>query len=186
MIRGVLMTLALGGLAGSCQTVETKKPAAAVVNPPPAPSKAKVKVKKVKSKPAPEKPKVAAAPSVPDSIKAPELPAKLEPETEAEKKLDGNLLQIVRAGRTGKASGAEAKAKSLHLTDSANLVKVEITAVDKEKVEAVKKAVEAEKGNIVVGLENHVFAMVPPASVEALAKLTEVFSMAVVSDTLRQ
>jgi hypothetical protein len=191
MIRGALAIVLLGCAAGACQTVDNKKPSAAV---PPLPvpvsskdskktAESKPKVSKAKSK---SKSKDAKAVTLPASIQAPKLPAKLEPETEAEKKLDGNLLQIVRAGRGGAVADANAKAKSLNLLDSTNLLKVEITAVDKEKVDALKKAVEAEKGNIIVGLENHVFAMVPASSIEELAKLAEVFSMATVSDTLRQ
>lgn len=147
-----------------------------------------------KKPPAPDNPKPAkpvsrrkrAAKKKQAAVPEPKIPAKVEPVTENEKKLTGDLLEIVRAGRVTPEGGAEVKAKSLKLLDDEKLVKVEVVATEAARVDAVKKAIEEQKGKVLVHLENHVFALIPLSAIEPLAAAEAVHSVATVPDSIRQ
>ncbi len=120
------------------------------------------------------------------NVKTPALPAKTQADTAADQKLDDRLLQLVKASRGGGATAAEAKAKALSLYEKESLVKVEITAVNNDGVPAIKKEIETGKGELIVDLANHIFALVPTSLIEPLSKLPAVYTIASTANTVRQ
>jgi len=111
---------------------------------------------------------------------------KLEARTEDEKKLDANLLRIVRANESGGSGQAEIVAKSLDLLRPDSRMKVDVALTGNDKVTAFREALPALHGEIIVSLQNHVFIWLPPASIPALAARTDVFTVATVASSLGQ
>lgn len=119
-------------------------------------------------------------------VNAPVLPAKQSAVTLVDQKLDDRLLQLVKAARGGGVTAADAMAKALSLYEKESLVKVEITAVDTAKVPVIKKAIETGKGELIIDLENHIFALVPSGLIETLAQSPAVYTIASTAATVRQ
>lgn len=163
-----------------CGMKNPKVPSASVpADPPPAPAQSAPPASP--AQPSASQPVSGAS----GKISSPALPGRLEPENEAEKKLDGNLLRVARAARTEGAQQAEATAKGLSILGEDRRIKIEVALMDKSNVPAIREAIAAVGGQVIVALENHVFVFLPPASIETLARRSDVFSMATPSDTVR-
>src|SRR5262249_15543470 len=132
--RGRAVRLCVAGIvltASSCAVTPAKSPKAA-----------QAPVPAVKPAPSADPQTPPANPSVPS------FPARPEPQTDAEKKLDGSLLRIARAAKSGGTEQGEAAAKALDLLSEDRKIKIEITMTDKAQVAAMRDAVVARGGSI--------------------------------------
>ena len=96
-----------------------------------------------------------------------------------EVKLDGNLVAVVRAFREGGEVAVAAMVRSGNVQMEMHRLRVGVTVTDTEQVTEVKKKIEGLGGEVTVELGNKVFALLPVASLEALAKEDTVWNMEV-------
>ncbi len=130
---------------------------------------------------APQPPPPAAQPSSsPPAIQVPALPAPIEPLNDAERKLDGTLIQVVRAAESGGAEQAMAAAKSLSILAEDKHIKIDVALVDKSNIPTFKEAIGGLGGQVIVSLENHVFVLIPPTAIEFVAFRADVFAITAV------
>lgn len=100
-------------------------------------------------------------------------------------KLDQTLLALVRAQDEGGPGAVKALvAKSEVQLDANGRVRVEIVASAETAVAALKKRVTALDGEVTADFQNHVYALVPTASLGTLAAEEAVWSMAVSRPTV--
>ena len=105
------------------------------------------------------------------------LPA-AQPVGAVEAKLDGVLLELVRARRTDGVAGVRAYVERHHPGLSLDGLQVEIVCESPEDAAAVRELVETAGGSITTSFDNHVWAEVPLTSVETLAEVVAVWTIA--------
>lgn len=113
-----------------------------------------------------------------------ERPVKLEvPSMTAaecvEVKLDGSLMALARAYRSGGDVAVKALASAGDLAMDGNRLRVGVTVLDEARVAGVKARIEELGGEVAVELGNRVFALLPVAALEPLTEGEAVWSMAI-------
>ena len=106
------------------------------------------------------------------------LPA-AQPLTSVDAKLDGVLLELVRARRVGGEAGLLAYVERHQQGLSIDRLQVEIVCGSTGAAATVREQVAEAGGTVTTSFENHVWAELPLDRIEALAATEEVWSMAV-------
>lgn len=119
----------------------------------------------------------AALPSLADLGAGDLLPA-AQPVGAVEAKLDGVLLELVRARRTDGEAGVRAYVERHQPGLSADRLPVEIVCESPEDAAAVRELVVTAGGAVTTSFDNHIWAAVPLTSVETLAEVAAVWTIA--------
>ena len=102
-----------------------------------------------------------------------------QPAEGVEVKLDGGLIALVRAYRTGGDTAAKALVSSEGFEMTDERLRVGVTVSNEAQVASVRQRIEELGGKVIVGLANQIYAFLPVAAVESLAAEEAVWSMAV-------
>ena len=105
------------------------------------------------------------------------LPA-AQPVSAVEAKLDGVLLELVRARRADGEAGVRAYVELRKPELSPDRLRVEIVCESPEDAAAVRELVETAGGAVTTSFDNHLWAEVALASVETLAEAAAVWTIA--------
>lgn len=105
------------------------------------------------------------------------LPA-AQPVGAVEAKLDGVLLELVRARRTDGEAGVRAYVERHQPGLSADRLLVEIVCESAEDTAAIRELVVTAGGAVTTSFDNHIWAAVPLTSVETLAEVAAVWTIA--------
>jgi hypothetical protein len=108
----------------------------------------------------------------------PKVPNKPAAASKADSKLDQGLLALAQSYRQSGDKDINQTAGGQGLVLQDGKVKVDITLDKKESLAAVKAKLAPLGVEVITDLENHLFALVPVASIDKLAALDEVWSMA--------
>ena len=134
---------------------------------------------------APNEPDPAEAPPEPVSlVEADVLPA-VQPVTGTDVKLDGVLLELVRALRTGGEAGLLAYAAQHQPGLSVDRLRVEIVCDSSDAAAAVREQVTAAGGTVTTSFENYVWAEIPLDKVEGLAVSEAVWTIGVTQSLMQ-
>ena len=134
---------------------------------------------------APNEPDPAEAPPEPVSlVEADVLPA-VQPVTGTDVKLDGVLLELVRARRTGGEAGVLAYVEQHQPGLSVDRLRVEIVCDSSDAAATVREQVAAAGGTVTTSFENYVWAEVELEDVEALALTEAVWTIGVTQSLMQ-
>jgi hypothetical protein len=123
-------------------------------------------------------PGAAAKPS--SAVPAPPTPQQVG---ENEKKLDGTLIEIARANRSGGQASAVKQLTASGAEQRNQKVSVEIIATNNEAVPDLKKHLKDSGAEIVSDLENHIWVYLPLSAIDQFSGMNSVWSMAVARPT---
>ena len=112
------------------------------------------------------------------------LPA-AQPVTGVDMKLDGVLLELVRARREGGETGLLAYMERHRQGLSPERLPVQIVCESIGAVAAVREQVAAEGGTVTTSFENHLWAELPLDGIEALAATEAIWTVAVSQAVVR-
>lgn len=115
-----------------------------------------------------------------NAVPAPPAPQQL---AENEKKLDGTLIEIARANRSGGQASAVKQLTASGADQKNRKISVEIIAANKEAVPELKKRLKDSGAEIVSDLENHVWVYLPLSAIDQFSGMSSVWSMAVARAT---
>ena len=107
-----------------------------------------------------------------------EVPAAKAPEG-VEVKLDGRLIAVVRAYRSGGDIAAKALVRTENVATVDDRLRVGVTVADTKDVAATRTRIGELGGEVTVEFGNRVFALLPVAALESLAAEEIVWSIAV-------
>jgi len=174
----VLAMMLMGACAARQEALKTPDP------PKPVPDQKADQKPAPDPKPAPDQ-KPASDQKPLTSVPAPPAPQQV---AENEKKLDGPLIEIARANRSGGQANAMKQLTASGADQKNQKVSVEIIATSKEAVPDLKKRLKESGAEIVSDLENHVWVYLPLNAIDQFSGMNSVWSMAVArpTTTIRQ
>jgi hypothetical protein len=123
-------------------------------------------------------PGAAAKPS--SAVPAPPTPQQVG---ENEKKLDGTLIEIARANRSGGQASAVKQLTASGAEQRNQKVSIELIATNNEAVPELKKRLKDSGAEIVSDLENHIWVYLPLSAIDQFSGMSSVWSMAVARPT---
>ena len=134
---------------------------------------------------APNEPEPADAPPEPISLVGADVLPAVRPVSGTDVKLDGVLLELMRARRTGGEAGVLAYVEQHQPGLSVNRLRVEIVCGSSDAAAAVREQVAAAGGTVTMSFENYVWAEIPLDEVEALAVTEAVWTIGVTQSLMQ-
>ena len=119
-------------------------------------------------------PRAADSPTAPTGVSEPQARS---PEG-VEVKLDGRLIAVVRAYRSGGDVAAKALARTERVATVADRLRVGVTVADKNDMDSLRTRIAELGGEVTVEFGNRLYALLPVAALESLAEEERVWSIA--------